>query len=210
VAPQLRVAAWLGVAALAALAHWYDNDALRGACALSALAIVGLFAPRSVRLAFAVLVAAALAALIVAGVPGLLDALPALIAAFVGWLFARTLRRGRTPLIARAIRVLDGDAALADPAIAAYARMLTIIWAVYQIALALCGAMLALHVHALPAWLPGPRVFGAVVLPTAVVTLFLGEFALRRRLLPQAPRHALPNFAHALVRAWPQLLDERQ
>jgi len=60
---------------------------------------------------------------------GLLDALPALIAALVGWLFARTLRRGRRPLIARAIAAVDGPALLGDPHVARYARALTAIWA---------------------------------------------------------------------------------
>jgi len=34
------------------------------------------------------------------------------------------------------------------------------------------------------------------------------EFALRRHLLPQAPRHRLPTFLRGLLRVWPKLLDE--
>ena len=45
---------------------------------------------------------------------GALDVLPALIAALVGAVFARTLRRGRTPLIARAIAAIDGVVWLDD------------------------------------------------------------------------------------------------
>ena len=56
---------------------------------------------------------------------GLLDALPALIAALVGWLFARTLRRGCRPLIARAIAAIEGPEQLADPRVTRYARTLT-------------------------------------------------------------------------------------
>ena len=57
-------------------------------------------------------------------------------------------------------------------------------------------------------WLPGPRLFGVVILPLAVAALALAEFALRPRLLPQAPRHRLHTFATGLVRAWPAILSE--
>ncbi|HST27910.1 MAG TPA: hypothetical protein VLK26_06030 [Rudaea sp.] len=143
---------------------------------------------------------------------GALDALPALIAALVGWLFARTLRAGCTPLIARAIAAIDGPQWLEDAAVAAYARRLTAIWAVWQFALAACAALLALHVHGIfanAAWLPSPRAFGWIVLPLAVAALFLGEFFLRPHLLPQVPRRGLFAFLAALIRHWPALLAER-
>ena len=141
---------------------------------------------------------------------GALDALPAIIAALIGWLFARTLVRGRTPLIARAIAVIDGADLLNDPNVARYARRLTLVWAVYQFMLATVAAVLALRAHGwlalpnstLPSW------FGLVWLPVAVALMFLGEFALRPRLLPQAPRHNLFVFLRELVRAWPQLLRD--
>lgn len=147
-----------------------------------------------------------------AGVRGALDALPALIAALVGWLFARTLARARTPLIARAIAAIDGPQWLDDPAVATYARRLTAVWATWQFALAACAALLALHAHGIladAAWLPSPRMFGWIILPSAVAALFLGEFLLRPRLLPQAPRRGFFDFLHALVRHWPALLDDR-
>ena len=78
---------------------------------------------------------------------GALDALPALVAGLVGGVFARTLRRGRTPLIARAIAAIDGAAWLDDPAVSRYARRLTWLWALYQFALAAAAALLALHAH---------------------------------------------------------------
>lgn len=143
---------------------------------------------------------------------GALDALPALIAALVGWLFARTLAYGRTPLIARAIAAIDGAQWLDDPAVAGYARRLTAVWAVWQFALAVCAALLALHAHGIfadAAWLPSPRMFGWIVLPLAVAALFLGEFFLRPHLLPQAPRRSLFTFLAALIRHWPALLIER-
>lgn len=143
---------------------------------------------------------------------GVLDALPALIAALVGWLFAHTQARGRTPLIARAIAAIDGPQWLTDPAIATYARRLTAVWAAWQFALAACAALLALHAHGFfadAARLPSPRMFGWIILPSAVAALFLGEYFLRPRLLPQAPRQGLFDFFVALIRHWPALLTTR-
>jgi uncharacterized membrane protein len=209
---MIRALGWLGVVALALCARWFDSDLYRGACAFAVLALIGIATPRSLRPAVVVIALLALALLAVAGVGGLLDALPALIAGFVAWLFARTLRRGRTPLIGRAIVALDGAAQLDDPATVHYARRLTWIWAIYQVALAVLGALIALHARGwldgLPAWAFSPRVFGALLLPLAVVALFLGEFALRPLLLPQAPRHSLFVFVRELVRTWPRLLDD--
>jgi len=208
-----RAAAWLGIAALAALAHWYDSDALRGACAAGVLAACGVFAPRALQLGLFAMLCAALGVLAAAGIAALLNSVPALIAAFVAWLFARTLRPGRVPLIARAIGAIDGAAVLADPAVARYARRLTLVWAGWQTALALLATLLAVHAAVgfawLPAWLPGPRRFGAIGLPLAVAALFLAEFALRPLWLPQVPRQRLFEFLRTLVRAWPSLLDER-
>jgi len=207
-----HLAAWLGIVALAVFAHWYDSDALRGFCAIAVLIVLGWRVPRALRVAFALLVGVELCAFAVAGSAGLLDALPAAIAAFVAWLFARTLRRGRTPLIGRAIAAIDGADRLDDPAVARYARRLSAGWAWYQFALATAGAILALHAHGwfarLPAGTPSARAFGALWLPLAVALLFVGEFALRPLLLPQAPRHGLPAFVRALVRVWPRLLDD--
>ena len=47
-----------------------------------------------------------------------------------------------------------------------------------------------------------------LILPLAVAMLFFGEFLLRSRLLPQAPRHTLPGFLGALGRVWPKLIEE--
>ena len=133
---------------------------------------------------------------------GLLDAVPALIAALVGALFASTLRRGHRPLIARAIAAIDGASLLDDPRVARYARTLTAIWAVYQFALAALAVALMWRAAPLPGWVT------ALWLPAAVAALFLGEFALRPRLLPQAPRHGLFGFVGKLIRAWPSLLSD--
>ncbi|MHB8680186.1 MAG: hypothetical protein ACYC7G_10665 [Rudaea sp.] len=141
------------------------------------------------------------------------DALPVLLTSFVAWLFARTLRAGRTPLIARAIAALDGPAWLADPAVAHYARRLTLLWATYLFLLASGVAALALHARygtTSGTWTQAAQRFCAPGVPLAIAALFIGEFALRHRFLPQAPRHGFFAFVRDLIRHWPALLDERE
>ena len=207
-----RVLGWIGIVALAFAAHWYDSDVYRGVCAFLVLALIGASAPRALRFPLVLTALIALTLVVCAGVGRLFDAMPALIAALVAWIFARSLHRGRTPLIGRAIAALDGAAQLNDPAVARYARRLTWVWVIYQTALATIATLLAIHAAGwldwLPAWAPGPRAFGALVLPLAVVGLFLGEFALRPSLLPQAPRHRLFAFVLGLIRVWPGLLGD--
>lgn len=206
-----RALGWLGIVALAACAHYVDSGVLRAACVPALLILVAASAPAPMRVPLAAL--AALAALPIGLGLGdaLLDATPALIAALVGWMFARTLLRGRRPLIARAVVAMDGPALLQDPAVARYTRCLTLTWALYQGVLASFALLLALRGWYWPdRWpaLPGPRLFGVVLLPLAVAVLILAEFALRPRLLPQAPVRSLYAFMRDLVRAWPALLAE--
>lgn len=207
-----RVFGWLGIAVLALCAHWFDSDPCRIACAFGVLALIGINAPRALRLPLALITLIALSLIVAGGVNRLLDALPALIAGLIAWIFARTLQRDRIPLISRAIIALDGAAQLNDPAVARYARRLTWVWAGYQSALAAIAALLAIRAAGGLSWLAlpeiGPRGFGAIVLPAAVASLFLGEFALRHWLLPQSPRHSLLVFARDLVRAWPSLIGD--
>jgi uncharacterized membrane protein len=206
-----RILGWLGIIALAVCAHWFDSALLRAACVPALLLLIAGSAPAPMRrplIALAVLTALPIG---FGFGDALLDTTPALIAALVGWMFARTLLRGRRPLIARAVVAMDGPQLLDDPAVARYTRRLTLIWALYQGALALVGLLLALCAWYGPQrWpvLPGPRWFGVVLLPLAVAALILAEFALRPRLLPQAPPRSLYAFVRDLVRAWPALLAE--
>jgi uncharacterized membrane protein len=201
---MVRLIGWLCVAVLAIGAHVYDNDWLRGATAFAAIGVIAWFAPASLRLAIGVLAIVAAGVLIALGTNTLIDALPALIAAFVAFLFARTLLPNRTPLIARAIVAIDGPEWLMRPHVARYARRLTVIWAIYQLLLAALACAAMFHL----AWLPGPRTFG-IVLPLAVAALFAVEFLLRPIWLPDVPRHRLLSFARRLILAWPTLLDDR-
>jgi uncharacterized membrane protein len=210
---MVRALGWLGIAALAACAHWFDSDSCRVACAFALLALIGIMAPHALRLPLALIALIALTLILFGGVNRGLDAVPALICGLIAWIFARTLRRDRVPLIARAITALDGAAQLSnDPAVARYARRLTWVWAIYQATLAAVAALLAIHAAGGLSWLAmpsmSPRLFGAIVLPLAVAILFLSEFALRRWLLPQAPRHSLLVFVRDLIRAWPSLIGD--
>jgi hypothetical protein len=57
-------------------------------------------------------------------------------------------------------------------------------------------------------WLPDTRLFGIFILPAAVTMLLLIEFALRPRLLPQAPQRSLPAFLRGVLLAWPAALED--
>ncbi|MEP6483646.1 MAG: hypothetical protein ABJB01_04295 [Rudaea sp.] len=207
---MIRAVGWLCVVILAIGAHVYDSNILRGLCAMFALGLLAITTPSSLRPALIGIALIAAAILIVFDANTLFDALPALIAAFVGYLFARTLLPNRTPLIARAIVSVDGPEWLNDPAVAAYAKRLTLTWALYQTLLAAIAVAAIFHQRGFlvdATWLPTPRVFGAI-LPIAVALLFVVEFLLRPVLLPQAPRRTLFSFAQRLIVAWPSLLDD--
>lgn len=205
----MRLAIWLTVVALVIVGRTLGDE--RYIAAVAPLVIVALWfgAPRVLRGSVAAVAAVLLATWVGGGFALLIDMLPLVIAALVGWLFARSLLRGREPLIARAIAVIDGTEPLADPAVANYARWLTSVWAGSQLLLTAFGLACIAHAHSTwPALdLPAPRTF-ALILPLIVCALFIGEFVLRPYLLPQAPRQSLFAFVRALARAWPQLIEK--
>ena len=70
---------------------------------------------------------------------------PVLFVALVGWGFARTLRAGRVPLVARIASALEAkDPAELEPDVARYTRRLTGLWAIVLFALAGLNLVLAL------------------------------------------------------------------
>jgi len=182
---------------------------LQEACVPALLVALALNAP-VLRLAALLLAAIALLPIMLGRGALTLDLAPALIAALIGWIFLRTLRAPRQPLIARLIAALDGPAMLDDAAIARYARRLTGVWAAYQFALALLAAAAAACAWVAPQAI-GPtalRWLGFAILPAAVTALLLVEFLLRPWLLPQAPRRRLGEFLGGVVRAWPAALRD--
>lgn len=146
-----------------------------------------------------------------------LDAMPVFVNAALCGLFARTLRRGREPLIASIIEVLEGAERLALPRVAGYARGLTQAWAWLFGAQAMLLALIVLC--AVP---DGLLASFAVAPPIAVpagwrwylhlgsYALFLGfmvgEYTFRRWYLRHIPHAPLPLFITRLARRWPALV----
>jgi len=205
-----RIAVWSVIVVLAILGRVLDDA--RFTATIAPIVIVALWfgAPRALRAAVALAASALLGAWLYGGIAMLVDVLPIVIAALVGWLFARSLLRGRQPLIARAIAVMEGNEPLADAGVRRYAMRLTAFWAACQYTLAAFGLVCVAHAHGglADVRLPTPGMFGALVLPVTVIFLLVAEFSLRPYLLPQAPRQNLLGFVRSLARAWPQLIEE--
>ena len=146
-----------------------------------------------------------------------MELLPALLPALAAALFGASLRRGREPLVTRFVRLSEGDTALIDAATAHYTRAVTVAWTLLLAALAAIALLLALLAvpHGLLAmtgvaspW-PLPQswwsLWSNAIAYAVLGTAFVLEYALRRRLLPQAPRRGFMAFARALAAHWPEL-----
>lgn len=148
------------------------------------------------------------------------SALPILILFALAALFARTLRAGREPLIARCIRVIEGEQRLGLPGVGRYARGVTLYWAcVLALQAAILAALLvcatpggvldALGVNvpfAIPrtalTWYPEAGCWVVLILA------FAAEYGFRRWSLRGIPHPPLGGFLKRLIQRWPQLLRE--
>jgi hypothetical protein len=148
------------------------------------------------------------------------SALPILILFAMAVVFARTLRNGREPLIARCIRVVESEQRLALPGVAGYARGVTTYWAcilagqaVVLTVLLICaapgGLLDAFGIHApfaIPrsalAWYPEAGCWAVFAIAFAL------EYGFRRWRLRHLPHPSLRGFLTRLVRRWPQLLRD--
>lgn len=147
-APALQLAAAVPYPFLAHAASVRASGVL-AACALGTIVLMvlaeGLLRGRA--RAWLALLAAAVALAWLAGsrhalMPLLL--VPVAFVAMVAWWFARSLRAGRVPLIARIVSALDGTApAHLEPTLYRYARRLTLAWALVLGLLCLCNLVLA-------------------------------------------------------------------
>lgn len=150
-----------------------------------------------------------------------LDAVPLLLNLLLAWVFGRTLRAGRLPLVAQFIEAIEGAPRLAMPGIARYARQLTAFWAGLLAAQAgLLGAMLFCQVPggvlarlgvASPwpvpqAWVQGYVHLGAYLL---LAVVFVLEYLFRRWHLRHLPHLGLHALLHRLALRWPQLIRGR-
>ena len=146
---------------------------------------------------------------------------PVVFIALVGWLFGRTLVRGRVPLITRIVEGLYRQAAMpVSEALYRYTRQLTAAWAWMLAALAVINLLLALC--AVPGgvleqfgyrpWIVVPyeqwAVFANIVNYGIVGGFFVGEYLLRKRRFPHRPYRNLAQFLQQLVRLGPRFWNE--
>jgi uncharacterized membrane protein len=140
---------------------------------------------------------------------------PVLLNAFLAWLFGHTLVGARRPLIERVIRAMKVHPEPLDPAIAAYARRLTLAWTLFFIAMGTISLLLALFAE------PGGLLRAAGLVPPFAVpqawwslfanllnyllvgVFFVVEFAYRRRRFDDLPYRNLGEFVRQLARLGP-------
>ena len=143
--------------------------------------------------------------------PVLLLLPPVLFPWLVAWFFARTLREGQVPLISRIVSALE-QCAPADlsPALKAYTRGLTRLWALLLAGIGL--ANLVLGVIAVPDGLLMQLGYQPVVTVSQVAwswfanlldyglagLVFVIEYLVRIRLFPDRPYRNFPDFARRL------------
>lgn len=107
----------------------------------------------------------------------------------LAFVFGLTLQAGREPLITTLARRVHGAV---TPALAAYARKVTVAWTAYFIVMA--ALSLVLYAFApFTFW----ATFANLVTPMAIGAMFLGEYLLRYRLHPEFERATLAQAMHA-------------
>lgn len=213
-----------GVVAYFALATFASSSRRGGIAALALFVLVGAVLSPALRrhsrtawLAWAC--AGGALGLLAAHGEGMLalDALPILVNAALCALFASTLARGREPLIARFIAIIEGRERLALPRVAAYARCLTWTWALLLglqacvLALIFCcapGGVFAAPGGPLAATFaaPGWRMYLHVGSYALVPLVLVLEYAYRRWHLRGIEHPSLPRFVARVVQRWPALL----
>lgn len=144
-------------------------------------------------------------------------AVPVVFPAIVAVIFGRSLRPCREPLVARFVRVLEGEERIAHPRVRAYARGVTLYWT--WVPGLLAGMSLALALFAHPGgWLDTLGVGHAFRMPGwllawypeagcwfVLLAAFVGEYLFRRWWLRGVPQLNPGRFVARLVRRWPEL-----
>jgi uncharacterized membrane protein len=187
-------------------------------CLAAAALLPALWRGSAPALLAALLAAALLGAALAAGAPRLPGYfVPPLLLALASAFFARTLRAASRPLIARIVEALDGADFAAQATVQRYARGLTLAWACWLAGLGVFCLILALLVVpdgllALAGARPPLRLDAArwslwvnLAGYGGVAVAFAGEFAVRRLLIPQAPRRPFVEFARRVAALWPEL-----
>lgn len=147
-----------------------------------------------------------------------LMALPVVFLAAIGWLFARTLKRGVEPLVTRFVRVIEGEARVNLPGVRGYTRGVTLFWACLLATMALLSLLIALF--AVPGgWLATFGVGVPFALPgsllawypeagcwVVLLAAFAGEYVFRRWRLRHIPHPPARRFVAQIVQRWPALM----
>ena len=218
---------WFGLALLAcallALAGGFMHRPSLSIAA--ALLLLLAWLPRVLRRRSALALCAwlALAALLL--VPALMGyaelalmALPVVFLSAVAWVFARTLMPGAEPLVARFIRVIEGEARLALPGVRGYARGVTVFWACVLAGMACLSLVIALLARpggwlatfdiALPVQLPGSMLawYPEAGCWALLLAAFAGEYLFRRWHLRHIPHPSVKRFATQIIQRWPMLM----
>jgi uncharacterized membrane protein len=94
--------------------------------------------------------------------------------------FGRTLFGGREPLVTRFARMIHGDL---PPEVVRYSRQVTIAWTALFIAI--CAASIGLY---LGGWLAAWSFLANFLNPALIVAMFMLEYAVRHRVLPEWER----------------------
>ena len=148
---------------------------------------------------------------------------PVVFLALVSWLFGRTLRHGRVPLISRIVQGLYAQAAMPmTPQLHRYTRQLTAAWAlvlgllaVANLGLALCAVPSGVLVQLghRPAWTVTDEqwsLFANLLNNGIVGVFFIAEYWYRTRVFPLRPYRTVLQFMRQMAQLgpgfWNQLL----
>lgn len=142
--------------------------------------------------------------------------MPAMWLGLIGWMFGRTLRAGREPLVTRLVSALYGRAGIAlSPRHLAYTRGLTAAWAGLLGTLAVLNLALALiavpggvldRLGATPALQVTPEQWSLVANAAnygVIGGFMLIEYQLRKFVFPVRPYRNLPDFARQMAALGP-------
>jgi uncharacterized membrane protein len=110
----------------------------------------------------------------------------------LAFVFGRTLAKGQEPICTRFARLLHGSL---PPEVVAYTRRLTLAWTVFFAALA--GTSAALYLGGfLAAW----SMLATILSPILLALMFVGEYAVRLRALPDWERAGIFGSIRAFSR----------
>src|ERR1044072_7306489 len=123
---------------------------------------------------------------------------PVLVPALLAWIFGRTLRPGRTPLIEQVILILHAQNSAPEDAALVYARRLTLAWTLLFVGLAATNLLLALFAEP-QQW----SLFANLIAYLIVVAFFAVEHAYRRRRFPHQPYRNVLEFVQRLLASLP-------